>query len=597
MGITSLRGLFESVVNAVTALTVSALDQTDTNGLSVLGTFVAPPLPLFLPDGPRPGPYRFPWGNRTDYGNNPYRDCPTTGVVRRYQLTVSRGIIAPDGYERDVLLVNGAFPGPLIEANWGDIIVVDVHNNITDPEDGTAIHWHGFLQHETPWEDGAPGISQCPIPPRKSYRYEFVASLYGSSWYHAHYSAQYAGGVVGPIIIHGPSHEHYDIDLGPIMLSDWYHKEYSDIIREMLAPNGSPMVFSDNNLINGKMYFDCSTVAPGDTTPCVNNAGISKFKFETGKTHRLRLINSGADGVQRFSIDEHTMTVMAEDFVPIKPYNTSVVTLGVGQRADVLVTANVGKPGSAFWMRSSLTTCSPARQPNAVAAVYYDKADTNAVPSSRAWDIPDADSCSNVDLSVTEPLYPIPLPEPSFTQAMDIELFKNASNVTLWKFNGVSMRTHYNEPVLLVANEGNFSFPAQWNVVNYYSNTSVRIVINNKTPAPHPMHLHGHNFYVLHEGPGPWDGRSIVRPSNPHRRDVYLVRGNGHLVIQFDGAPGIWAFHCHIAWHASGGFFASLVVEPELVDAMHIPSDVKQNCDAWDLWSMHNVVDQIDSGT
>jgi hypothetical protein len=51
------------------------------------------------------------------------------------------------------------------------------------------------------------------------------------------------------------------------------------------------------------------------------------------------------------------------------------------------------------------------------------------------------------------------------------------------------------------------------------------------------MHLHGHNFYVLHEGPGRWDG-TIVRPSNPHRRDVHLVRAGGHLAIQFDGAPG-----------------------------------------------------------
>jgi FtsP/CotA-like multicopper oxidase with cupredoxin domain len=140
-------------------------------------------------------------------------------MVRRYDFTVSRGFIAPDGYTRDVLLVNGAFPGPLIEANWGDTIVVNVHNNITNPEDGTAIHWHGFLQHETPWEDGAPGITQCPIPPKRSYRYEFVASLYGTSWYHAHYSGQYAGGVVGPIVVHGPTDEKYDIDLGPIMLN------------------------------------------------------------------------------------------------------------------------------------------------------------------------------------------------------------------------------------------------------------------------------------------------------------------------------------------------------------------------------------------
>jgi FtsP/CotA-like multicopper oxidase with cupredoxin domain len=478
-----------------------------------LGTLLAPALPLFLTNNPLPNGY--PWGKLTDWGNNPYAEYPKTGVVRRYDFTVSRGFVAPDGYLRDVLLVNGAFPGPLIEANWGDTIIVNVHNNITGPEDGTAIHWHGFLQHETPWEDGAPGISQCPIPPRRSYSYEFIASLYGTSWYHSHYSAQYTGGVLGPIVIHGPTQEKYDVDLGPVLLSgefvgqslavsarsshctDWYHKEYSDIIEEMLAPNGSPKVTSENNLINGKMNFDCSTVASGDKTPCVNNAGISKFKFKTGKRHRLRLVNTGGDGVQHFSIDEHMLTVIAEDFVPVKPYNTSVVILGVGQRADVLVTANVGKANSAFWMRSNLTTCAPSRQPNAVAAVYYDRADTSITPSSKPWDIPNPGLCTNEDLHVTEPLYPIPLPEPKLTQNMDIEVYKNASNVTLWRFNGVSMRTDYNNPVLLLANDGNFTYPAEWNVVNYRQHTSIRIIVNNKGPVPCVSLLPatGHSFF------------------------------------------------------------------------------------------------------
>ena len=54
----------------------------------------------------------------------------------------------------------------------------------------------------------------------------------------------------------------------------------------------------------------------------------------------------------------------------------------------------------------------------------------------------------------------------------------------------------------------------------------------------HPMHLHGHNPYILHEGPGEWDG-TIVRPENPLRRDVQQVRGGGgHLVLQFDANPG-----------------------------------------------------------
>jgi Multicopper oxidase len=54
------------------------------------------------------------------------------------------------------------------------------------------------------------------------------------------------------------------------------------------------------------------------------------------------------------------------------------------------------------------------------------------------------------------------------------------------------------------------------------------------------MHLHGHNFQVLHEGNGlTWDG-TIVNPSNPIRRDVELIRPGGHLVLQFEGNPGMF---------------------------------------------------------
>jgi len=39
-------------------------------------------------------------------------------VIRPYTFTVSRGKAAPDGYLKNVLLINGQFPGPMIEANW-----------------------------------------------------------------------------------------------------------------------------------------------------------------------------------------------------------------------------------------------------------------------------------------------------------------------------------------------------------------------------------------------------------------------------------------------------------------------------------------------
>lgn len=99
------------------------------------------------------------------------------------------------------------------------------------------MHWHGLLQRETPWFDGVPSsmwcalrnqifvciltipiVSQCPIAPEKSYTYSFTADQYGTSWYHSHYSAQYADGTFGAMIIYGPEHVPYDIDVGPVLL-------------------------------------------------------------------------------------------------------------------------------------------------------------------------------------------------------------------------------------------------------------------------------------------------------------------------------------------------------------------------------------------
>lgn len=166
-----------------------------------------------------------PWGARTAEGTNPFTDYPTTGVTRHYEFNITQDVIAPDGYQKSVLLVNGQFPGPLVEANWGDYIEVKVNNQITGDEEGTAMHWHGFLQHDTPHMDGTPGVTQCPIAPGKSFTYKLHATLYGTSWYHAHYSGQYAGGLFGPTVIYGPNHVDYDIDVGPIMVNGtWSHR-------------------------------------------------------------------------------------------------------------------------------------------------------------------------------------------------------------------------------------------------------------------------------------------------------------------------------------------------------------------------------------
>ena len=530
---------------------------------------------------------------------------PTGRQGPTYNFNIARGVISPDGVNRSALLINGAFPGPTIEANWGDTITVNVCNKITGPEEGTSFHWHGLLQKATPWYDGVPAVDQCPIAPGQCMTYSFLADLYGTSWYHSHYTAQYNAGLAGAMVIHGPTQQAYDIDVGPILLSDWYHKPYEQIVQEVMADPPSPLPpFSDVNLINGKMNYNCAQIT-NKTVPCSSNAGLSKFKFQSGKKHRLRLINSGSEGIQRFTIDGLSMTVIANDFVPVKPYPTNVVTLGVGQRTDVIVTAT-GAPDSAIWMRADLSpTCDAATNPYALAAIYYEKANTNAVPKTKATPYDDS-KCGNDDLSKTTPAFPYPATSnPAVSQDLTITAHTNGSTPTTGSFlfyvNNVTFRANYNHPILPLANSGNFSYPENWAVHNFGTNSSVRLVVYNTFLASHPMHLHGHNFNVLAEGFGKWNG-VITNQANTQRRDTQLVQGGtpdrpAYIVLQYNtDNPGTWPFHCHIAWHVSAGLYINTIEQTTLLQKRVLPPVVANTCNSWNAYTSNHVVDEIDSG-
>ncbi|EXJ66009.1 uncharacterized protein A1O5_10986 [Cladophialophora psammophila CBS 110553] len=568
-------------------------------GGSNLGTLDAPYLPRFLENNPLP--HKYPWGKASVNETNPYVEVPNTGFIRSYHFVLSRGWVAPDGVQNWGVLINGQFPGPLIEANWGDTIQVTVENKITGPEEGTSLHWHGLLQKETPWFDGVPSVSQCPVAPNSTFTYSFKADSYGSSWYHSHYSAQYADGLFGPMVIYGPSHVGYDVDVGPIVLSDHFHSEYFKIVEAITGKTDIPN--SDNNLINGKMNYDCSLAKGYNCTP---NAGLSKFKFQSGKKHRLRLINAGAEGLQKFTIDSHTMTVIANDFVPVKPYKADVITLGVGQRTDIIV-EGAGKPTDAVWMRSDISTlCSHTNQSHALAAIYYEEADTSATPTSVATKWNDT-NCANDPLELTEPFFQDAPPKtPAFTQTIDVDFGPNATQAQVWKMNNESFRANYDHPLLLLTKLGNTSYPydPQWNVYNFHSNTSLRLIIRSLVPLAHPMHLHGHNFWVVAQGTGEWNG-TVTRPHNPQRRDTQMLErgiptetGMSYIVLDFQADnPGVWPLHCHVAWHVSDGLYVNIMERPDLVMRnRQIPSIMAQTCRDWAAYSGHNVVEQIDSG-
>lgn len=64
----------------------------------------------------------------------------------------------------------------------------------------------------------------------------------------------------------------------------------------------------------------------------------------------------------------------------------------------------------------------------------------------------------------------------------------------------------------------------------------------NMSMMPHPMHLHGHFFQVDNgTGRGPL-------------KDTVLVDPMQQLTINWiSDNPGLWAFHCHNAYHQGAG--------------------------------------------
>lgn len=104
--------------------------------------------------------------------------------VRMYNWTIVDKDGNPDGVYKPMMMINGQFPGPMMEVNEGDTVIVNVKNSA---KNATGIHWHGLLQNGTNFMDGVGGVTQCPIAPGGSFQYNFtVAGQQGTCEFLSH---------------------------------------------------------------------------------------------------------------------------------------------------------------------------------------------------------------------------------------------------------------------------------------------------------------------------------------------------------------------------------------------------------------------------
>jgi FtsP/CotA-like multicopper oxidase with cupredoxin domain len=404
--------------------------------------------------------------------------------------------------------------------------VVHVSNSLS--ANGTGIHFHGIRQNYTNQMDGVPSVTQCPIAPSDSFTYTWRATQYGSSWYHSHFSVQAWDGVFGGILINGPATANYDEDLGNLFLTDWSH-ETADVLALQAAASGPPTM--PNCLINGTNVYN-------DTTTDVETGSRFTTTFSAGTKYRIRLVNGAADTHFRFTIDNHTMEVISTDFVPIVPYNATDISIGMGQRYDVIVTAS--ETSGDYWMRAiPQESCSDNDNvDNILGIIRYDSTSTSD-PTTTAYTT--TDSCDDEAIASLVPYLTYDVSTTySVEEDEEVTVAIESSGVK-WEMGGTSFVSEWDYPTVLQVAESNDTWSTDQHVIQLATADEwVYFVIETTFAQAHPIHLHGHDFWVLASGTGTYSSSTTLTTTNSPRRDVAMLPASGYLVIAlYTDNPGV----------------------------------------------------------
>ncbi|KAK4782468.1 hypothetical protein SAY86_016570 [Trapa natans] len=541
--------------------------------------------------------------------NTTYSSSPPT---KRFHFNVEWKKVTRLCHTKQLLTVNGQYPGPTIAVNEGDNVEITVTNSILE---NTTIHWHGVRQYRTAWADGPAYITQCPIKGGKSYTYKFnVVDQRGTLFWHAHYGWQRAS-VHGPFIIYPrlpypfPSPFHGEI---PLIFGEWWNGDADAVGSEMMRYGGGPNS-SEAYTING---------FPGPLYPCSSKDTFIQT-VEKGKTYLLRIINAALNDELFFAVADHNLTVVEVDAAYTKPFSTPAVMVAPGQTTTVLLTTDQypdPSGNSMFPMAITpyLTSVFPFDNSTALGFLSYEKGSANPNPNynlkvpnlPRMSDTPFATDLSRRTRSLGSRQYPCRVPK-SFDKRIIVTVSLNLqdcpSNMTCKGYNGkryfASMNNqsfvrpltgsvlelHYKKNLTASTDSLATNFPEQppetfdftgvdplsQNMNTEFGSkvlvvpygTNLEIVLQGTSflnVENHPIHIHGHNFFIVGEGFGNYDpnrdpdGYNLVDP--PERNTVAVPTG-GWAAVRFRADnPGVWFVHCHLEVHTTWGLAMAFVV-------------------------------------
>lgn len=447
----------------------------------------------------------------------PVRASSHSRINRLIASPSSAALVTDLGPTTQVWAFNQQVPGPLLRYQQGDTLNLEVENQLPQP---TTVHWHGL---RVPiGMDGVPHISQMPILPRETFRYQFELNDAGTFWYHPHIasSEQVGRGLRGVLIVDEPEPVAVDRDVVWV-LDDWRLDQEAQIV-----PFNSNMRDASHNGRLGNVVT-------------VNGDISESFEVQPGERLRLRLVNvanARTFALEFQNLDPWVIALDGHPVDPMRPENNRVV-LGSGQRVDLVVDIT-GLPGE------SSTVIDHAYGPN------------NAYLLKR---LVRGDQINTPRDTRPKRLADNPVSQPDLARAERISMvFEGGAMGTLtgatmsgkdktirelvnlgkaWALNGsVPDDVHFDPPMF-----------------NLRLNQSYIFEIDNRTAWEHPIHLHGHTFQVI--------SRNDTKLTNIPTRDTVLLQPEERAEIAFVADnPGKWMFHCHILEHQAAGMTALVEV-------------------------------------
>jgi FtsP/CotA-like multicopper oxidase with cupredoxin domain len=454
----------------------------------------------------------------TVHGEGANTDSPTI-------LRVQRRSIEVNGKSASVLGITQPNGMPGITTTMGQQFRTRVENHLDVP---TLIHWHGLTP---PWQqDGVPGISAPPIPPGGSAEYDFPLQFGGTFWMHSHEGLQEQQLLAAPLIISDDRDRPGQQDI-IVMLADFSFTPPQQILEGLRKGGGMKMPAAASAMSMNAAAAGMAA-AGASRAPDLNDVKFDAFlandrtladpevvRVETGGTVLLRIINSSSMSAYHIDLGGLNGELIAVDGFRVRPISARRFPLAVAQRLDI----RVQMPRT------------PASYP--VLAILEGERNQSGVilqaGNARVGRLPMVATMPSTALTLdlerrlraSEPLAP--------RKADRAHLLNLTGNMEgyVWSINDVAWNKDV-PPLPITKGE------------------RIELVFENRTPMPHPMHLHGHTFQVVEI-----DGKRFQGA----RRDTVLVPPKMRIVVAFDADnPGWWALHCHLLYHLEAGMFTTL---------------------------------------